>query len=362
VQDMWKSRRPPEPLKYGTVLSQAQDALASQEAVLRDDQKAWSLEESLVVFNNSIDRLSRRWMELKKAKEAGSPDPIITFDKDDIDTLDFVAASANIRSIVFGIERKSRFDIKQMAGNIIPAIATTNAIVAGLCVIESLKLLKDDYAAAKEVFITPFAPARLLAPDKSRQANADCPVCGVHYLTLTVDLERATLEDLVESFLRQKLGYKDKDIVVNNDVGILYDADETDNLSKKLTELGIKNGSFLTVIDEDDDDPVVNVVITIQKGSLASEDSPIKAPFSEAPELTRKAKKLEHTESNGNGEKDGAQHSLDGDGQPGPKGTKRPLAEDEDQPAKKVKLTATDESDDVVVIEDAGGAIVIDDD
>lgn len=80
-----------------------------------------------------------------------SAEPTITFDKDDDDTLDFVTAAANLRSIIFGIETKSRFDIKQMAGNIIPAIATTNAIVAGLCVLQSFKVLKGDYTATKEV-------------------------------------------------------------------------------------------------------------------------------------------------------------------------------------------------------------------
>lgn len=38
-----------------------------------------------------------------------------------------------------------------MAGNIIPAIATTNAMTAGLCVLMSLKVLKDDYENAKMV-------------------------------------------------------------------------------------------------------------------------------------------------------------------------------------------------------------------
>ena len=85
--------------------------------------------------------------------DTSSTEPVISFDKDDIDTLDFVAASANLRSTVFGIDRKSRFDVKQMAGNIIPAIATTNAIVAGLCVLQAFKLLKDNMEQAKEVRI-----------------------------------------------------------------------------------------------------------------------------------------------------------------------------------------------------------------
>lgn len=84
-------------------------------------------------------------------KREGATEPMISFDKDDEDTLDFVTASANIRSTIFGIETKSKFDIKQMAGNIIPAIATTNAIVAGLCVLQSFKVLRGDFSAAKEV-------------------------------------------------------------------------------------------------------------------------------------------------------------------------------------------------------------------
>lgn len=100
---------------------------------------------------DSLERLSKRLGEMKSTVNGDSAEPIITFDKDDEDTLDFVTASANLRSIVFGIETKSRFDIKQMAGNIIPAIATTNAIVAGLCVLESFKVLRGDFSSTKEV-------------------------------------------------------------------------------------------------------------------------------------------------------------------------------------------------------------------
>lgn len=151
VEDLWKSRRRPEPLSYKTVFAQATEAVAAKDQILRDDQRAWSLEENLVVFRDSLDRLSKRMMELQKMQDPAKPEPVITFDKDDIDTLDFVASSANIRSIIFGIDRKSRFDVKEMAGNIIPAIATTNAIVAGLCVLEAFKVLKEDYGQAREV-------------------------------------------------------------------------------------------------------------------------------------------------------------------------------------------------------------------
>ena len=53
-----------------------------------------------------------------------------------------------------------------------------------------------------------------------------------------VDLAQATLKDLVEDFVKLELGYGDKEVSVSNEVGILYDPDETDNLEKKLADLG----------------------------------------------------------------------------------------------------------------------------
>lgn len=51
-------------------------------------------------------------------------------------------------------------------------------------------------------------------------------------------MSRATLNDLVEDILRSQLEYGDGEFTINNDEGILYDVDETENLSKKLSELG----------------------------------------------------------------------------------------------------------------------------
>jgi len=283
MEDMWKSRKLPEPLDYSSLLEKTADAGASINSILEDGQKAWSLEENFTVFVDSLDRLSKRMLDMKTQNGSG-PRPMITFDKDDEDTLDFVAASANIRSTIFGIDRKSKFDIKQMAGNIIPAIATTNAIVAGLCVLESFKVLRGEFDQAKEVFLTPFAFARLLASDKPRRPNPDCPVCSVFSTSVYVDLARATLNDLVEHFVRLELGYGEKEISVSNDVGILYDPDETENLTKKLSDLGqlqnlfisptspmlilevgISQDSCLTIVDDDDNDPFVNVVVNVQE-------------------------------------------------------------------------------------------------
>ncbi|KAM3082441.1 E1 ubiquitin-activating protein uba2 [Clarireedia jacksonii] len=278
MEDMWKSRRPPEPLDYATLSAEAAEVETAKDAILKDGQKVWNLHENLVVFRNSLERLSARLQNMKATSNGSSAEPIITFDKDDEDTLDFVTASANLRSLVFGIETKSRFDIKQMAGNIIPAIATTNAIVAGLCVLQSFKVLRGDYSNSKEIFLSPFAPERLLASDRIRTPNPDCPVCSVAQTRLLVDLSRATLNDLVEDVLKSQLGYGEE-IAINSESGLLYDIEETDNLSKKLSELGIKKDAFLTVIDEDDEHPVgprVNLVLTVQESDTPMEDKPVK--------------------------------------------------------------------------------------
>ena len=134
MEDMWITRKAPNPLDFGSLLN----TLNESSKITPSDQKAWVEIESFAVFCDSIKRLTSRLQQAQVASSSATAiPPVLSFDKDDDDTLDFVAASANLRSNVFGIEPKSKFEIKQMAGNIIPAIATTNAMTARLCVLHS---------------------------------------------------------------------------------------------------------------------------------------------------------------------------------------------------------------------------------
>merc|ERR1712093_27360 len=370
MEEMWKTRRPPEPVDYASALEKAADAESRKQKILKDGQKIWTLEENIVVFKDSLERLSRRMAEMKATAAEVTAEPVITFDKDDEDTLDFVAASANLRSIVFGIETKSRFDIKQMAGNIIPAIATTNAIVAGLCVLESFKVMDGKYDSTKEIFLSPFAPERLLASDRFRLPNPDCPVCSVAQTRLLVDMSRATLEDLVEKFLRFELGYGEE-IVINHGDILLYDVEETDNLSKKLSELGIKGDSFLTVIDEDDENPRVNLVLNVQE-STTVDDNPIKslditkstdgdAPTSPIPRKKKAAKPSTDDTMNGSSLKsNGSSVTLSNGNGTAVKRSAADALGDDIPSGKKSKQNTDEQGDDVIVLDDADGAILID--
>jgi ubiquitin-like 1-activating enzyme E1 B len=56
----------------------------------------------------------------------------------------FISSFANLRMKCFAIEEQSFNEIKNMAGNIVPAIASTNSIVSGLQVIEMIKYISDE--------------------------------------------------------------------------------------------------------------------------------------------------------------------------------------------------------------------------
>ena len=289
--------------------------------------------------------------------------PVLTFDKDDEDTLDFVAASANLRSTIFGIESKSKFDIKQMAGNIIPAIATTNAMTASLCVMQAFKVMRGDLNKAKMVFLER-SGARVINSDTLKAPNPNCNVCGVMSSTLIVDPERATLNDLVENVLKSQLGYGDE-FSINNEVGTLYDPDLDDNLSKKFSDLGVKADSFLTVIDDDEEDPRVNLSLAIVEKSLPDDAGAVQLP--KELQIARKPKDTPAVVTNGDANGDANGHAT-----APPVGTKRKRSlEDPDnslqQDGKRGKMQMPSQAigsqdNDLVIADDSNdGSIVIDD-
>ena len=109
MEEMWQNRTKPIPMTHEAVVAEAANI---GPAVVNEDQKKWSVAENYVVFADSLKRLASRMLELKANNPEGAAAPVMSFDKDDEDTLDFVAASANLRSHIFGIEIKTKFDIK----------------------------------------------------------------------------------------------------------------------------------------------------------------------------------------------------------------------------------------------------------
>ncbi|KAL8933662.1 MAG: hypothetical protein Q9216_006266 [Gyalolechia sp. 2 TL-2023] len=365
MKDMWKTRRPPNPLYFDAVSKNSASGGEVSESVAKRDQVPWNLAENFTVFCDSVRRLSRRLQQPHADERNGSATAVLSFDKDDEDTLDFVAASANMRSIVFGIQPRSKFDIKQMAGNIIPAIATTNAMTAGLCVMQAFKVLRGDLHKAKNVFLER-SGARVINSESLRPPNPACPVCGVLHSRLVIDPSRATLNDLVEDVLQSKLGYRE--FSINNEIGTLYDPDLDDNLSKKFSDLGVKGDSFLTIVDDDETNPRVNLSLSISEKELPQDSKPISLPSDI--EIPRKhavhhQHPAENAQENGNGAVIPPPTAPGKRKRAGSSSLEEPSIEERQPPIKRGKVqSGGPEEDDVILVDGANnnqGAIVIDD-
>lgn len=174
--------------------------------------------------------------------------------------MDFVCAAANLRSWVYAIPRKTRFETKEMAGNIIPAIASTNAVVAAQIVMQAISVLMG--RRGKYVHLTRMGN-RLLSGAEPSTPNPRCPTCSENYGLLTLASLDTTLADVLDAVaLRPRsdggLGFeKDEEgfveIGVYNGTRLLLDVDMDDNLPRTLASLQVQPNTLLTFTDERDD-------------------------------------------------------------------------------------------------------------
>jgi ubiquitin-like 1-activating enzyme E1 B len=253
-----------------------------------------------------------------------------------------------------------------MAGNIIPAIATTNAMAAGLCVLQALKVLRTQLDKAKFAFLTR-STERVIASENLQPPNPHCATCGVAYATLEIEIKRAKLSDLVD-VLKEQLGYGE-DFSIKRENDLLYDVDEDVHLDKTFEELGLQADTFITVFDEADDDTKVELQLSVIEKEFAQGEKVLRLP--EDVKVGLKPKKQEQEtngHANGNGRIDATMHAgTNGtNGTNGMNGaTKRSADEaglEDEITRKKGKVMEEPQmngGDDVVVIED-DGAIVLD--
>jgi len=200
MDSLWKERAKP-------VVLRLQDMTLPDAASLAEvERRTWSLEENAAVFLCAIES-----MHTHRAAEFDKDSGGLEFDKDDPQALDFVTSASNLRSEVFHIARKSRWEVKEIAGKIVPAIATTNAIIGGFIVLEALKVLRGEtdrcrYMACNYHELTGRKRDRLLAPDSLDPPNPKCGVC-LPSLCLVVDTATFTVGDLIDAVVTKRLGF-----------------------------------------------------------------------------------------------------------------------------------------------------------
>ncbi|KAH6601531.1 hypothetical protein BASA50_001569 [Batrachochytrium salamandrivorans] len=269
MEDLWKTHTMPVVLDFEALTVGFDGSNIDSMDSLAFDQVTWDLSQNLRVFLSSIQLLSEALVE----RRVTDPNAVLVFDKDDEPSLNFVTSAANLRAICFHIVAKSRFDVKQMAGNIIPAIATTNAIVAGMIVMLALKVLSGKIATCKNTFVQYGGKrSHLLSSESITLPNPECIVCTVGYFTLRINTAQVKLQDLVNTVIlagdfgqgkpNEGLGLTG-DITIQNDKGLLYDVEYEDNMDSTLDALGICSQTRLSITNDDDDDESRNVAVTL---------------------------------------------------------------------------------------------------
>ncbi|XP_041651311.1 SUMO-activating enzyme subunit 2 isoform X1 [Cheilinus undulatus] len=248
MDKLWKKRKAPTPLDWQQLENSACPQEESPVSGLKDQQilGVWG---HCQLFQHSVETLRQQLHEKGEGAE-------LVWDKDDPPAMDFVTAAANLRMHIFSMNMKSRFDVKSMAGNIIPAIATTNAIIAGLIVLEALKILSGELDTCRTIFLNkcPNLRKKLLVPCVLDPPSNNCYVCASKpEVTVKLNVHKTIVLSLQERILKERFGMVAPDVQIEDGKGtILISSEEGEteaNNSKFLSDFGIRNGSRLQADD-----------------------------------------------------------------------------------------------------------------
>lgn len=309
MDKLWRKRKPPVPLDWANLQSSEKDSTEQKNAssVLGlKDQQILDVAGYSQLFSQSVDTLR---VQISKKGDGAE----LVWDKDDPPAMDFVTSAANLRMYIFSMNMKSRFDIKSMAGNIIPAIATTNAVISGLIVLEGLKILSRNLDQCRTVFLNkqPNPRKKLLVPCVLDPPNPNCYVCASRpEVTVKLNVHKVTVQTLQDKIIKEKFGMVAPDVQIEDGKGtILISSEEGEteaNNDRMLSDFGIRNGTRLQADDFLQD-------YTLLINVLQSEDLEKDVEFEvvgDAPEKAPQKPVEESGKSITNGSDDGAQPST----------------------------------------------------
>lgn len=253
--------------------------MASSRTPPSSTTEIWSPQESVAALAAS----------LRQAEGTPNKELLEEFDKDDDLAMRFVTAASNLRSSVFGIEPlQSLYSAKGIAGNIIPAIATTNAICAGLQILQAFAILKKQVERKNEQSETAGLDLShccyyvnclrnrtrnglYLTASPLEKPNPNCFVCKNAIIPLALNVEEWNLRDFLAKIVKGRLGFEEPTLMLQGDFiweeGDGAEAEFEMNLPKKLSGLpcgGIQHGTVLE-IDDNSQNLSIQVAITHQE-------------------------------------------------------------------------------------------------
>ncbi|KAG8191461.1 hypothetical protein JTE90_020710 [Oedothorax gibbosus] len=243
MNDLWDKRKRPVGLDWDTLPDAVPGSSTQDEGQIKD-HVMWSLKKCGEIFAKSLSVLKNR------SEEAG-PDSILTWDKDDDVAVDFVAACSNLRSHCFHIQQKNRFDVKAIAGNIIPAIASTNDVISGLIVLQAIQVLKGDFSKCKTTWLNENACAnKMISSSQLEKPNPKCFVCSdqTPKVIVRLNLDTFTVRSLEDKILKERLHLVQPEVTVQDTARVIISGDPEemdDSISDKtLAGMNIPTGDL----------------------------------------------------------------------------------------------------------------------
>lgn len=272
MKSVW-SIEPPVPLDDSIVAAiEGLPTALSVRAISRDARL--SLADNVRLFLHAAAGCACRVADTRHDDNDGDASVVVPFKKEDDLAVDFVAATANLRAHAFHIAGNSVEELRSIAGAIVPAIATTNAMVAAGVVQQLLRyygsgagpttpdcsmvyVRKAPLMKRRAVRETPLlfaverddatenpqtlarkrrarmVPERFLMHSVAPSApSKDCPVCSklaAPTVTVTVaTLSGQTLGDLVRAVLEGALGMECPSVMVGS--RIVYEEEDYEEL------------------------------------------------------------------------------------------------------------------------------------